>query len=229
MTLQLEPIFRAAHLELKPRTSVPRIHTEFFPFAGLTHTARFRDEQLWIRVSDLFMDAPQHVVHSLALILLAKIYRRRVGPSHHNNYRSFILGPKMQERARHARSMRGRGPGPAVPQGRWHNLETNFDRLNAMYFEGKLERPRLAWSTKRSRRILGRYDATHKTIFISLLFDSPRTPDFVLDYVLYHEMLHVKHPSRTRDCRMLTHTPEFRAEELRFENYKQATEWLRRI
>jgi hypothetical protein len=229
MTLQLEPIFRSAHLHLKPRTPVPAIRAEFFPFAGITHTARFRDEELKIRVSDLFMDAPQHVVYSLALILLAKIYRRRVDDTHHETYRSFILGTKMQERARTARSSRGRGPRPAIPQGRWQNLETNFERVNAVYFEGKLDRPRLAWSAKRSRRILGRYDATHHTVFISLLFDSPKTPDFVLDFVLFHELLHVKHPSRAMNCRMLTHTPEFRAEERRFESYKKATEWLRRI
>jgi hypothetical protein len=175
------------------------------------------------------MDAPHHVIHSLALILLAKIYRRSVVGPHYHNYRSFILGSVMQERARHARTTRGRGPRPAVPQGRWQNLETNFERLNARYFGGKLERPRLTWSTSKSRRILGRYDATHHTIFISLLFDSPRVPEFVLDYVLYHEMLHVKHPSRAGNCRMLTHTPEFRAEEVRFESYKQATDWLRQI
>jgi len=229
MTLSLEPIFHAAHLKLKPRTRVPQMHVRFFPFAGLTHTARYRDEQLWIRVSDLFVDAPEQVVHSLALILLGKIYRRKVDTTHHETYRSFILGNAMQERARHARSTRGRGPRPAVPKGRWQNLETNFERLNATYFGGKLERPRLTWSMKRSRRILGRYDATHHTVVISLLFDSPRVPDFVLDFVLYHELLHVKHPARAGNCRMVTHTPEFRAEEVRFERYKQATEWLRRI
>jgi predicted metal-dependent hydrolase len=229
MTLSLEPIFRAAHLKLKPRTRVPQMHVHFFPFAGLTHTARYRDEQLWIRVSDLFVDAPEQVVHALAVILLGKIYRRKVDSAHHDTYRSFILKSSMQERARHARSTRGRGPRPAVPKGRWQDLETNFERLNSIYFGGKLERPRLTWSTKRSRRILGRYDATHHMVVISLLFDSPRTPDVVLDFVLYHELLHVKHPSRAGNCRMVTHTPEFRAEEVRFEGYKQATEWLRRI
>jgi len=229
MILQLEPIFRAAHLQLKPRTAVPTIHVEYFPFAGLTHTARFRDSKLWIRISDLFRDAPSNVLQSLALILLAKIYRRTVDDAHHQNYRSFILGAVMQERARSARTIRGRGPRPAVPKGKWQNLEANFERLNVTYFEGKLERPRLAWSATRSRRILGRYDATHRTVFISLLFDSPRVPDFVLDFVLYHELLHVKHPSRAINCRMQTHTPEFRDEERRFENYQKATEWLRKI
>jgi hypothetical protein len=225
----LEVIFRTAHLQLKPRTPVPEMRAEFFPFAGLTHTARFRQDLLLIRVSDLLEDAPQQVLQALALILLAKLYRRSVGEEHHTTYRGFILRSEMQERARVARTARGRRPRPAVPQGRWQNLAANFDRLNALYFGGRLDRPRLAWSESRSRRILGRYDATHNTIFISLLFDSPRIPDFVLDYVLYHEMLHVRHPSRASNCRLISHTPEFRAEERRFKDYQKATEWIRKI
>lgn len=227
--LELEPIFRTAHLQLKPRTPVPAMRVEFFPFAGLTHTARVRQDQVLIRVSDLLVDAPQCVLQALALIILAKLYRRTVDEEHHLTYRGFILGSEIQERARTARTVRGRPPGPAVPRGRWQDLAVNFDRLNAMYFEGGLERPRLAWSATRSRRILGRYDATHNTISISLLFDSPRIPDFVLDYVLYHEMLHVRHPSRAANCRLISHTPEFRAEERRFKDYEKATEWIRKI
>jgi hypothetical protein len=202
---------------------------EFFPFAGLTHTARLRESRLLIRVSDLLADAPEEVLRSLALILLAKIYRRRIDESHHALYRTFILGSEMQQRARTARTARGRGPRPAVANGRWQNLDRNFDRLNAEYFEGNLDRPRLAWSATRSRRILGRYDATHHTVFISLLFDSPLVPDFVLDYILYHELLHIRHPSRARDCRFINHTPEFRADERKFKSYKNATEWLRKM
>jgi predicted metal-dependent hydrolase len=229
MTLQLEPIFRKAHLQLKPRTPLPEMHIEFFPFAGLTHTARMRENRLLIRVSDLLADAPEAVLQSLSLILLGKIYRRTVHEEHHAVYRRFILDSEMQARARNARTTRGRGPRPAVARGRWQNLDTNFERINGDYFEGKLERPRLAWSSTRSRRILGRYDATHHTVVISLFFDSPLIPDFVLDYVLYHELLHIRHPSRARECRFINHTPEFRAEERRFKAYKKATDWIKKI
>jgi hypothetical protein len=223
----LGPIFRTAHLQLKPRTPVPEIHAEFFPFAGLTHTARFREDRLLIRVSDLFVDAPQPVVQALALILLAKLYRRQVGPDLHDTYRRFILRSEIQERARKSRSERGRRPRAASARGRWQNLEERFEGLNRAYFGGNLERPRLTWSRTKSRRILGRYDSTHRTIFISLLFDSPHTPDVVLDYVLYHEMLHIKHPSRAEDCRMVAHTREFREEERQFAGYARAMEWIR--
>lgn len=227
--MTLEPIFQKAHLLLKPRTPLPEMHIEFFPFAGLTHTARLRESRLLIRVSDLLADAPEEVLRSLALILLAKVYRRRIHQSHHALYRAFILGSEMQQRARTARTARGRRPRPAIAKGRWQNLDRNFDRVNAEYFAGNLDRPRLAWSATRSRRILGRYDATHHTVFISLFFDSPLIPDFVLDYILYHELLHIRHPSRARDCRFINHTPEFRADERKFKSYKNATDWIHKI
>src|SRR6185503_14433167 len=112
--MTLEPIFQKAHLLLKPRTPLPEMRIEFFPFAGLTHTARLRENRLLIRVSDLLADAPEEVLRSLALILLAKIYRRRIDANHHALYRAFILNSEMQKRARTARTTRGRGPRPAI-------------------------------------------------------------------------------------------------------------------
>jgi hypothetical protein len=43
-----------------------------------------------IRVSDIFIDAPDEIYHSLALILLAKLYRKRVDTAYHRTYRTFI-------------------------------------------------------------------------------------------------------------------------------------------
>jgi hypothetical protein len=182
-----------------------------------------------VRVSDLFTDAPAPVIHALAIILLGKLYRRRAGSDLHETYRRFILRSEIQERAKSVRAARGRSPRATSPRGRWQDLEERFERLNSDYFAGALERPGLTWSRTKSRRILGRYDSSHRTIFISRLFDSPHIPDCVIDYVLYHEMLHVKHPSRAEDCRLVAHTPEFRAEEKRFKSYKSATEWIKKI
>lgn len=225
----LESIFRDAHQRLRPQRPVPELHVEFFPFAGITHTARFRNDRLFIRVSDLLSDAPKEVLDALALILLAKTYRRQAPAQHHKIYRGFILRHDVQARARAFRSVRGRGPRTVSGKGDWKDLDLNFARINTLYFGGQLERPTLGWSGTRSRRILGRYDSAHRTIVISRVFDSPTVPDFVLDYVLYHEMLHIKHPSRVKDCRMITHSAEFRADEKKFKDYKKATNWIRKI
>jgi predicted metal-dependent hydrolase len=225
----LESIFTAAHRDLKPRTSVPQIKVEFFPFAGINHTAHLNEGKLRIRVSDLFVEAPEEVHRALALILLGKLYRKKLDNSIHRTYRSFILRNEIQERARLARTSRGRANRVTHSQGRHFDLEALFDRLNAQYFEGALDKPKISWSAKRSRHILGRYDATHHTIFVSRIFDMPRIPAYVIEYVMYHEMLHVRHQTRVQDCRVIVHTPEFKREEKRFAQFEQAKEWLRHL
>jgi hypothetical protein len=225
----LEEIFATAHRQIRPRTAIPEITIEFFPFAGLNHTARLSENRLRIRVSDIFADAPPSIYHSLALILLSKLYRKKIDSAHHRAYRSFILEDHIQARARAARNGRCRQTRVRGSQGRHVDLDSMFDRLNAQYFAGGIPKPRLSWSAKRSRYVLGRFDATHNTIFISRIFDSPDVPFYVSEYVLYHEMLHIKHQSRVHDARMVVHTPEFRAEEQRFGQYQGARLWLKQF
>ncbi len=224
-----EHIFCSVHRQLKPRTPVPRIDVEFFPFAGINHTARLNEGQLKVRVSDLFEEAPQDVKQALAVILLAKLYGKKIDASIHRTYRAFVLRTEIQERARVARNDRGRGTRVTHARGRHFDLEELFERINRSYFGGGLAKPCLSWSAKRSRHILGRYDATYDTIFISRVFDAPRVPGYVIEYVMYHEMLHIKHNTRVQDCRVLVHTPEFRNDERRFAEYAAAKHWLEQI
>ncbi len=223
----LDEIFAAAHREIRPRTPLPEITIEFFPFAGLNHTARLHENQLRVRVSDIFTDAPPHVYHSLALILLAKLYGKKIDKSHHHTYRTFILQADIQERTKATRNDRCRQTRVRGSQGRHIDLDEIFERLNGYYFGGSIPKPRLSWSARKSRYVLGRFDATHNTIFISRVFDSPGAPPYVCEYVMYHEMLHVKHRCRIHQARIVVHTPEFRLEEKRFEQYREAKLWLK--
>jgi hypothetical protein len=228
-TQDLELIFRTAHRQVRPRTPVPEIKVEFFPFAGLNHTARLHESRLIVRLSDIFTDAPAEVCYSLALILLAKLYRKRIDSAYHRRYRIFILSDKIQERARVARNSRCRVTRAMASRGRHFDLNVLFDRVNEQYFGGSIDKPRLSWSAKKSRYVLGRYDATHHTIFVSRVFDTTSIPPYVLEYVMFHEMLHLKHQSRVHDSRVIVHTPEFKVEERGFSHYQEAKVWLKRI
>ena len=104
-----------------------------------------------------------------------------------------------------------------------------FDSLNRRFFGGSLARPTLGWIQRVSRRLLGHYDPAHDAIVISRLLDSPRIPAYVVEYVLYHEMLHVKHPAVYRSERRCVHTPEFKREEKRFPQYAEANRFLARL
>ena len=227
--INLESVFQTAHRLLKPHTPIPQMRVEFFPFAGLSHTARLREGHLTIRISDIFRDAPFDVYHSLAVILLARLYRKKIDAEYHRIYRLFILGEEIQQRVRDVRHTRSRIIRRVGALGRHIDLNDIFDLLNAQYFGGSMDKPGLSWSAKQARCILGRYDSTHHTIFISRLFDSPDIPAYVISYVMFHEMLHVKHQSRVHSCRVVVHTPEFKTDERTFQHYHEARIWLKRI
>jgi len=229
VTADIQLIFASAHKELHPRTPLPNIEIEFCPFAGINHTVRLHDNRLTVRLSDIVTGAPPDIYLSLALILLAKLYRKPIDHSHHRAYRTFILTAEIQERARLARRKRGRRMRAGKARGRHVDLESLFDRLNQEYFDALLIKPGLSWSPKKSRHVLGRYDATHNVIFISSFFDVPAIPWYVTAYVLFHEMLHLKHHSCVRDSRMIVHTREFKAEEKGFRQYEEAKRWLKTI
>ena len=82
------------------------------------------------------------------------------------------------------------------PRGKVYDLSEMFDRLNARYFDGALERPLLSWSQKKARRILGHHDRVYETITISKSLDSAQVPEWFVEFILYHEMLHIKHAAR---------------------------------
>src|SRR5262249_49423480 len=115
----LESIFKRAHRELRPRTPIPEMRIEFFPFVGLNHTARLHDTRLVIRVSYISTDPPAEIYHSLALILLAKLYRKKIHHSYHRTYRKFVLSDRIQERARTIRNDRCRLARTKGAQGRY--------------------------------------------------------------------------------------------------------------
>jgi hypothetical protein len=106
--------------------------------------------------------------------------------------------------------------------GRTYNLDKLFARLNRRYFANELAKPTLSWSVRRTKRILGHHDYVHGTIVISRSLDHASIPDFLVEYVLYHEMLHMKHHPRVVNGRRVYHTAAFRADERRFEHYDQA-------
>ncbi|HEX4998734.1 MAG TPA: hypothetical protein VFY29_10935, partial [Terriglobia bacterium] len=51
-------------------------------------------------------------------------------------------------------------------------------------------------------------------------------PGYVLDYILYHEMLHMQLATASRDARHVIHSAEFRAAERRFPFVNDAFDWL---
>jgi predicted metal-dependent hydrolase len=50
-----------------------------------------------------------------------------------------------------------------------------------------------------------------------------------VEYIVYHEMLHLKHPVRLRGSRRCVHSAEFQAEEKLFPEAERVEAFLKRL
>ncbi len=221
----LKNLFRDAFRQLAPNRPTPEIEVRFYPYAGLNHTIRLRAGRVYVRLSDIFKDAPAEVHRALAFILTAKLLSKRPIETHERVYREYACSPQILRASDIARRRRGRKLVSGA-RGRVYDLERMFQRLNRRFFDDELQKPTLTWSQRRTRRILGHHDAAHDTIVISKTLDAPDIPDWFVEYVLYHEMLHMKHPARLVKGRRIYHSNAFRAEEQRFPYYQEAQDLL---
>jgi hypothetical protein len=225
-----EEMFLRVFRAMKPRTAPPAFSVLFKPYTNLDSKIRLEagHEKIEVRMSDQLRSAPDSVREALAWVLLGKLYRKAIPPEVERCYKTFVNRADVRRRALELRKERGRKL-LTPPKGGVFDLEAIFDDLNVRFFERGLSKPALGWSVRPSRRLLGHYDPAHHAIVISSIFDTPKTPRYVVEYILYHEMLHIKHPAEYRTERRCVHTPGFRAEEKRFPEYAQALRYLKRF
>ena len=223
---QIKTFYEDEFRRLK-RETPPEIEVSFYPYIGINHTIRIRDGKVFVRIAQIFADAPLLVQKSLASILVSKILRRRVPQADLENYQVYVKTETIQTQAFENRRQRGRKI-VTTAKGEVYDLEEIFDRLNRTYFQNSLPKPVLTWSAQKTFQRLGHHDSTHKTLVISKSLDDKKIPAFVVEYVVYHEMLHIKHPTIVRNGRRYNHTPAFRRDEENFRYFADADAWIER-
>lgn len=228
MRENLQQIFQRSYRQLRPRAPIPEFRVEFYAFANVNSTIRLRQDVVHVRISDLLEGSPETVLEAIAHILLAKIYRKPIQPLHSTRYRRYVSSHDMAAKAHLLRQVRGRKQ-IASARGAVYDLDEIFEKLNQRFFYGLLARPQMTWSRLRARNSLAHYDPAHNAIVVSRVFDHARVPRFAIEYIVYHEMLHLKHPVKLRGSRRCVHGPEFQAEEKLFPQLEQAKQFLKTL
>ncbi len=228
MLPKLQEIFQRSYHELRPRAPMPQFRVEFYPFANVNSTIRVRQTIVHARISDLLEGAPDTVLEAIAHILLAKMYRKPIAPLHSTRYRRYVSSHDISAKAQRVRQLRGR-KWIASAQGEVYNLEQIFEELNRRFFHGLLGRPQMTWSQSHARRSLAHYDPAHNAIVVSRAFDQERVPRYAVEYIVYHEMLHLKHPVKLRGSRRCVHGADFQAEEKLFPEFERAKAFLKKL
>jgi SprT-like family len=222
----LAETFERVFRRLAFRRPVPTFQVEFRAFAGLRSTIHLRHPHARVRISDVLEQAPPLVLEALAEILLTQAFRRRASREARECYLAYVFKPSVRRRIDGARRRRG-FKRLLPPQGRSYDLGEIFADLNRRFFDSRLRDLRLGWTPRRSRTILGHYDSAHRTISISRWLDSPRVPLYLVEYLVYHEMLHARYPVARQGHRRVMHSAEFRAAERQFPKFDEARRRLK--
>lgn len=224
---EIREFYAQAFRRMNGKEPVPQIDISFYPYVGMNQTIRVRDGRVFVRIAEMCRDMPAEVHRALALILVSKLVRRRVPREADAIYAEYQDSPEMRERS-HTRKLSHGRKIITTSKGEVYDLDEIFDNLNFWYFGGRLEKPVLTWSVKKTYRILAHHDATHATIVVSKSLDTPDVPRFVVEYIVFHEMLHIHHPTVHHNGRRYNHTAAFRRDERKFPHYQAAEEWIER-
>ena len=153
-------------------------------------------------VSSHWADVDEEIQMGLIQSLLVKIFGDDFQNSNIELYESFMNNIPKVEYKKHYDS----------------TLKEVFDKINVLYFDNTMDYPHLKWGSH-SFRTLGHYNFHTDTITISKILAA--APQHLLDFVMFHEMLHKKHGvKKSPGGKNMYHTPAFRKEERCFDNYE---------
>lgn len=224
---QLREFYSEAYRFYDPKRKTPPVHVVFYPYIGINHTIRIRGGEIFVRVGEICREMPLSSHRGLAYVLVGKLLRKRIPPGAREVYSAYIKTEEVRLRAQSSKRTRGRKV-VTTSKGSVYDLDEIFARLNEAYFRNAVPKPVLTWSAKKTFRILGHHDATHDHITISRSLDTADTPAYVVEFVVFHEMLHIAHPTRHVNGRRYNHTPAFKRDEKKFAQYDAAEKWIER-
>ena len=225
---ELQRLCRGVLENHSPEFHGAAIDAGFYPYIGLTHTIR-RGKTGWVvRISDHCRCAPQTILEAIVTILACKSLRRRVSKRAQRIYDDWRRDPAVSEAVRTRRTVKGRKRF-AVHEGRYHQLAEIFHDVNRRFFNDQIEIRKIGWGIRRSWGRLGHYDPLHHTITVSPVLDSPEVPRFVVDFIVYHEMLHTIFEGAEDYGAHRHHPPVFRRTERSHPQYESVKKFIKKF
>lgn len=183
-------------------------------------SVRWEPDCAKVSLHRMFLNAPSNVMESLAC------YLRREDKSISPRVRSFIENNLQKLDYTHELDRT-----KLYTCGHIYDLKKIYNAINSEYFNNRLDLS-ITWygnpvRRKRSRVTFGLYYDPLKLIKINRLMDHPSFPDYVVSYVVYHEMLH--HVCRSyidENGIHRIHSKEFKQQERQFRYFEMARKWI---
>lgn len=114
-------------------------------------------------------------------------------------------------------------------KGNRYDLTKVFNKINSQYFEDKIKAI-VRWgsyssTTSYQTTKTGTNGSKFYLITIAGVYNHPDVPEFAIEAVMYHEMLHIKIPPYKKNGRNVIHGPEYKMAERKFQFYNEWHQW----
>ncbi|TGM06308.1 M48 family peptidase [Leptospira barantonii] len=199
-----------------------RIGVKFFPYSNLGSSIRISSGKLEFKIHSSYLKAEPQELQAVIDLLLYKLLKRPVPENLDATIRKFY--ESQNERKNRADKNRKRVERSPLQNA---GLRTILERLNDSYLKIDLGDLEIFWGKSKSKTRLGHYDPVHRMIVINPILSLEYVPDFVLEYIVFHELLHVYFPVTRKRGRNVIHGSDFKNFEKKFPDYKKANVWLK--
>lgn len=174
------------------------------------------------KVSDYLIDAPYEVLSSLAETLFKKISGQET--SYSDEMREYVKSDEFVAKHQPIYIRRTKKITHDA-QGEFKSLTDSFDRLKGMGLVEDAPQMYLTWTKENLYRQVGYSSALMQVVVISSSFDDANVPDFVLDFVVYHQFLTMS----MGKAHFGDHDWDVETEERKFPQYADALRFLSRM
>lgn len=184
-------------------------------------SVKWERDQTSVSMHRMFLNAPNNVLDELAYYLKKK--QKGLTPG----LKAFIEENWKKLDYSHLLDQKN-----LITKGQVHDLERIYANVNQTYFDNKILLL-ITWYGDREKRsrshvTFGLYYDSMKLIKINRLLDAPEVPEYIVEYVVYHEMLHHVYPAYIgQSGRRSIHSKEFKNVEKQFRAYAEAKAWIK--
>ena len=219
-----EETMRESFRTIGKRYGYDKVSTEFVAYRDFKVRWSRSYRCIDFQISDYMMDAPGVAFDGLADALFSRILGMDARP-YAPEFNDWITSREFTENKQPTYIKRSRNI-TRSPEGEHRDLRESLKRLKSLGLVEENADPYLTWTKEELQSTVGYSSTLMDTIVISSTFDSRHIPDFVTDFVVYHEYLYIRDGwARFGKAEEIN----IYEEEKKFPDWKDAEGWVHRL
>lgn len=201
------------------------VQARFYPFKEFKSTWCRNGQRAELRISDYLRWADDAILEDFARCLFARISNRGRREVYTDRLRTWLQSQEFIVRNRPLYLERSRNL-TLSPTGRVLDLRNIRANLKDKGLIEDSSDAFLSWTVCGNVHRVGYCSVIMRVIAVSSVLDTGSMPDYVAEYVLYHEILHLESGLGSL---FSGHGREFRMREKMHPKWREADEWLKKV